>query len=173
MSILKFLGLTRATQPDASDTETVRRIVAELERLDPARARYLAAFAYVLSRVAAADLLISDVETTKMVEIVQRLGHLPEEQAVLAVAIAKSQNRLFGGTEDFLVTRQFREMATPDERRELLDCLFAVSAADNSVSSAEEAQIRQIASELGFEHHEYVQARTTYASHRTVLKGPE
>jgi uncharacterized tellurite resistance protein B-like protein len=173
MSILKFLGLTRATQPDASDTETVRRIVAELERLDPARARYLAAFAYVLSRVAAADLLISDVETTKMVEIVQRLGHLPAEQAVLAVAIAKSQNRLFGGTEDFLVTRQFREMATPDERRELLDCLFAVSAADDSVSSAEEAQIRQIASELGFEHHEYVQARLAYARHRTVLKGPE
>lgn len=173
MSILDLLGLTRAAQPDSGDTETVRRIVAELERLDPAQARYLAAFAYVLSRVAAADLLISDAETNKMVEIVQRLGHLPEEQAILTVAIAKSQNRLFGGTEDFLVTRQFREIATADQRRELLDCLFAVSAADSSVSSAEEAQIRQIAGELGFEHHEYVQARMAYASHRSVLRPPQ
>jgi uncharacterized tellurite resistance protein B-like protein len=175
MSILRFLGLSDSTEEETEeteDTETVRRIVAELERLDPAEARYIGGFAYVLSRAAAADLRISDAETDKMVEIIQRLGHLPEEQAVLAVAIAKSRSRLFGGTEDFLVTRQFREISTVDQRRELLDCLFAVSAADSSVSSAEEAQIRQIASELGFEHHDYVQARTAYASHRSVLKPP-
>jgi len=133
-------------------------------------ARYLAAFAYVLSRVAAADLHISEAETDKMVEVVQRLGHLPEDQAILVVAIAKSQNRLFGGTENFLVTREFREISTADQRRDLLECLFAVSAADGSISSPEESQIRQIASELGFEHHEYVQARLAYADKRSVLK---
>jgi uncharacterized tellurite resistance protein B-like protein len=174
MSLLRFLGLSDSSErEDASDdTETVRRIVAELERLDPAQARYVAGFAYVLSRAAAADLRISDEETEKMVEILQRLGHLSEEQAVLVVAIAKSRSRLFGGTEDFLVTRQFREISTADQRRELLDCLFAVSAADNSVSSAEEAQIRQIASELGFEHQDYIQARMAYASHRSVFQPP-
>ena len=171
MSILDLFGFTRGSaRPAAGDTDTVRRIVTELERLDPPRARYLAAFAYVLSRVAAADQQISDDETDKMVEIVQRLGHLPAEQAVLVVAIAKSQNRLLGGTENFLVTREFRDIATADQRRELLDCLFAVSAADNAISSAEEAQVRQIASELGFEHHEYVQARLAYTGKRSVLK---
>jgi uncharacterized tellurite resistance protein B-like protein len=171
MSILRFLGLSSPTaDEDFDDTDTVRRIVAELESMEPAEARYVAAFAYVLSRAAAADLRISDVETEKMVEILQKLGHLRADQAVLAVAIAKSRARLFGGTEDFLVTRQFREISTLDQRRELLDCLFAVSAADSSVSSAEEAQIRQIASELGFEHQDYVKARTAYASQRSVLK---
>ena len=55
MSILKFLGLER---PDSqledagTDTETVQRILAELDSLEPDRARYLAAFSYVLGRIA-------------------------------------------------------------------------------------------------------------------------
>jgi uncharacterized tellurite resistance protein B-like protein len=171
LSIRDFLGLPRSASSPSSDTETVRRIVRELEQLEPMQARYLAAFAYVLSRVANADQLISESETEKMIELVRRLAGLSEEQAILTVAIAKSQNQLFGGTEDFLVTRQFREMATDEQRHHLLDCLFAVSAADESITSTEESRVRQIASELGFEHHEYVQARMVYGHHRSVLRG--
>ena len=152
------------------DTETVRRIVSELDRLDPSRARYLAAFAYVLSRVANADLHISDIETDEIVQTLRRVGHLPEEQAILVAEIAKSQNRLFGGTENFLVTREFRDIADQAQRRELLDCLFAVSAADDAVTGAEEGQIWQIASELGFSHPEYIEARMKYSNLRTVLR---
>jgi uncharacterized tellurite resistance protein B-like protein len=171
MSSLDLLGLAAAA-PDRreADTDTVRRIVSELDRLEPDRARFLAAFAYVLSRVAAADLHISDVETEAMVEIVARVGQLPEEQAVLAVAIAKHQNRLFGGTENFLVTREFREVSTEQQRRDLLNCLLAVSVADDSISSAEEAQIAQVARELGVGHQEYVRALNSFADKRSVLK---
>jgi len=166
------LASKRRPHSNFGDTDTVRRIVAELERLDPARARDLAAFAYVLSRVASAELDISSAETGKMIEIVRQRGHLPEEHAILVVQIAKSQNRLFGGTENFLVTREFREIATADQRRDLLDCLFAVSAVDESISSAEEAHVRQIANELGFEHPEYIQARMAHADKRTLLRLP-
>jgi uncharacterized tellurite resistance protein B-like protein len=152
------------------DTETVRRIVAELESLEPPRARLLAAFAYVLSRVAGADLHISDLETTKMAELIGRLGNLPEAQALLVVEIAKTQNRLFGGTEDFLVTREFSKIASEVERCQLLDCLFVVSAADNQISSEEEAQIAQIARELGFSHDEIVKMRLAYAAKRSVVQ---
>jgi uncharacterized tellurite resistance protein B-like protein len=172
MAILDWLRTLRTTGPttEGADTDTVRRIVAELDKLDPGRARYLAAFAYVLSRVAGADLSISEAETAKMVGLVQRVGHLPEAQAVVVVEIAKSQNRLFGGTENFLVTREFREIASDAERRELLECLFAVSVADDAITGNEEAQIWQIASELGFSHAEYVQMRLKYSDKRTVLR---
>jgi uncharacterized tellurite resistance protein B-like protein len=153
------------------DTETVRRIVRELDKLPPERARYLAAFAYVLSRVAHADLDISEVETARMVELVSRAGNLAAPQATLVVEIAKSQSRLFGGTENFLVTREFRAIASDIERRELLDCLFAVSAADDAISADEESQIAQIAGELGFPHADYVKARLAYSDKRTVLRG--
>jgi uncharacterized tellurite resistance protein B-like protein len=173
MNIWAWLrGGDPAGRPHAGDTETVRRIVAELDRLEPARARHLAAFAYVLSRVAGADRHVSQAETDTMVEILRRVGQLPEEQALLVTEIAKNQNRLFGGTENFLVTREFRDVANEGERRDLLDCLFAVSAADAAVSGEEESQIWQIASELGFSHREYVDARLAYSDLRTVLRPP-
>ncbi|HVB37917.1 MAG TPA: TerB family tellurite resistance protein [Vicinamibacterales bacterium] len=169
MSFLKFLGLQpHETRP--GDTDTVRRIVGELEQMDPGRARYLAAFAYVLSRVANADLQISDKETRMMEAIIRDVGQLPEEQAVLVVQIAKTQNRLVGGTEDFLVTREFRQIATPEQCRQLIDCLFAVSAADDSISSAEETQIWQVASELGMAHDEFAALRLRYRDKREVLR---
>jgi uncharacterized tellurite resistance protein B-like protein len=173
MSIFEWFQSVRANVARSAadvDTDTVRRIVGELDQLDPDRARFLAAFAYVLSRVAGADLHISDVETAKMIEVLERIGHLPGPQAILVVQIAKTQNRLFGGTENFLVTREFRDIASEAQRRELLDCLFAVSAADEAISGEEENQIRQIASELGFSHPDYVQARLAYSHKRTVFR---
>lgn len=178
MSLLKqLLGLGRSQEAAAgagsetAATQTVRKIVRELAALPAERARHVAAFAYVLSRVAHADLEVSEEETRAMERIVREVGHLPEEQAVLVVEIAKTQNRLFGATENYLVTREFKEIAGPEERRKLLDCLFAVSAADDSISSAEEAQVRQIASELGFSLSEYVEARSAWNDKREVLKG--
>lgn len=171
MGILDLLGLKKdEVRPEGGDTTTVRRIVAELESFDTEKARFVAAFAYILGRVAHADLDISDDETRTMERIVHSLGHLPEEQAILVVQIAKSQHRLFGGTENFLVTREFRDLSTDTQRLELLDCLFAVSAADQSISGAEETQIRQIASELGFSHRQFVDARAEWSEHREVLK---
>lgn len=177
MSILKLFGLggSREEGPGAAagggDTEAVRRIVQELDALPHEQARYLAAFAFILARVAHADLEISDEETQEMERILAEVGHLPAEQSVLAVQIAKTQNRFFGGTENFLVTREFREISTPDERRQLLDCLFAVSAADDSISGAEEAQIRQIASELGYGHADFIDALSAWSDKREVLRG--
>jgi uncharacterized tellurite resistance protein B-like protein len=173
MSILKMLGFAVEDHGghEAGETETVRKIVGRLEALPPERARFVAAFAYTLSRVAQADLVISPEETAKMEEIVQEVGGLPEEQAVLAVQIAKSQARLFGGTENFLVTREFKAISTREQRERLLDCLFAVSAADDSISSVEETQIRQIASELDFTHREFVDARAAWSDKREILRG--
>lgn len=166
----RLRGATGSPSAVSGDTETVRRIVGQLDRLDLAQARYLAAFAYVLSRVANADLAISDVESEKMVQLVQHAGRLPEDQAILIVAIAKTQNRLFGGTEDFLVTRELREIATDEQRRDVLDCLFAVAAADDRISAEEEGRLRQIAGELGFEHAEFVSARMAYSDKRSVFR---
>jgi uncharacterized tellurite resistance protein B-like protein len=171
MSILEWLRTVRSTGPtDDGDTDTVRRIVHELDQLEPKRARFLAAFAYVLSRVAAADSHISEEETSAMVDRIRQAGNLPIAQATLVVEIAKSQNRLFGGTENFLVTREFREIATDDERLDLLHCLFAVSAADDAISSEEDAQLWQIAGELGFSHPEFVKVRLRYSDKRTALR---
>ncbi len=186
MSIWKFLGLekTEAGGPPSKggaagspETETVRKIVQALDQMDPARARYIAAFAYLLSRVAHADLRISPEETEAMERIIMERGGLPPEQAILVVQMAKTQNKLFGGTENFLVTREFNRIAAREQKLALLHCLFAVSSADRNISNLEDHEIRNIASELLLTHQDFIDVRLAYREYLAVLKdnppGPE
>jgi uncharacterized tellurite resistance protein B-like protein len=49
-----------------------------------------------------------------------------------------------------VVTREFRRTSTPIQRAQLLECLYAVTAADGTISSAESREIAILAEELGF-----------------------
>jgi len=172
MSLLKKLfGIDSGeTDTGSTETETMRRITAALEEMEPEKSRFIAAFAATLSRVAHADLDISETETRAMEKIIMERAHLPEEQAILVVQIAKSQSRLFGGTENYVVTREFSRMASREQKLALLDCLFAVSAADDQVSVAEDNEIRRIAEEFKLDHSEFIAARAAYRDYLSVLK---
>jgi len=173
MSILKFLGIN-LDQPGhatpTAQTDTVRKIVQKLDQLPEEQARYIAAFAFLLSRAARADLNISADETAVMERIVMEKGGLPEELAVVVVQMAKTQNQLFGSTENYLVTREFERMTTREQKLALLDCLFAVAAADENITSEEDNVVKQIASELKLSHDEYIAARSRFKEYLAVLK---
>lgn len=172
MSILKFFGVrvdpSRAAV--SPETETVRKIVQKLDQLPEPQARYIAAFAYLLSRAARTDLHISPEETALMERIVAQEGGLPEELAPVVVQMAKTQNQLFGATEDYLVTREFERLATHDQKLALLECLFAVTAVDETITSEEDNAVKQIASELKLRHADYIAVRSRYREHLAVLK---
>ncbi len=175
MSILKFLGYDSgrtAAAHESAETETVRKIVAALDRLEPDRARHIAIFAYILSRVARADLVISEAETRAMESIVEKAGGLTPEQAILVVQMAKTQAILFGGTENYIVTREFNRLATREEKLALLRCLFAVSASDDSISVMEDNEIRRIADELRLTHEDFIEVRSEFRDRLSVLRKP-
>ena len=172
MSILKFLGIN-PDQPGhaaSAQTETVRKIIQKLDQLPEEQARYIAAFAFLLSRAAHADLNISDEETAVMERIIMQQSGLPEELALVVVQMAKTQNQLFGSTEDYLVTREFERMASREQKLALLDCLFAVAAADEIITSEEDNVVKQIASELKLSHDDYIAARVRYKQFLAVFK---
>ena len=164
MSLLRFLGLSDNTPEVAGDgdTATVRRIASKLERLEPTKAKYLAAFAYVLARVAHADFNIDETEVAAMESITRQIASLEEGEATLVVEIAKSQARLLGGTENYVVTREFRKISTKEQRADLLQSLYAVAAADGTISGVETSEIRLIAEELGFTRPEANSLRSSY-----------
>lgn len=170
MSIRTFLGMALPSA-HPSETDTVRKVVDALDRLDPAHARFIAAFGYLLSRVANADLSISPEETRAMERIVMQHGGLPEEQALIVVQVAKERAQLFGATEDFLVTREFDRIATRDQKLALLDCLFAVAASEDDISTVEDNEIRQITSELHLDHPDFIRIRSRWTTHLSVMKG--
>jgi uncharacterized tellurite resistance protein B-like protein len=162
----RFLGLDRRPQADsrlpvgddeeplagsAAETATARRIVARLDALPPEEARYLACFAYVMSRAAAADFHISEEETALMEQFAIQFGGLDSAQAVLVVQMAKIQAHVHGATEDFVVTREFRDISTLEQRVALLRCCFAIGAEDGTITADEAATVNQIARELDVE----------------------
>jgi uncharacterized tellurite resistance protein B-like protein len=171
MSVLDWLARARRGD-DRRDGggDVIHRIVRELDALEPAAARHLALFAFLLSRVADVDQQISAEETRAMEAIVETYGGVSAAQAALVVEIAKAQHRLFGETQNFLAAREFRDHASEDQKRDLLHCLFAVSAADDAISVEEEETIREISRELLLGNDEYLAIRSAYRDKRAVFR---
>lgn len=153
----RFLGSAPAqptvpAPPDRSEatgeTATVRRIVARLEAMPPDQARLIAAAAYTLARAAHADLEISDEETAVIERELQHEGVLDEATAVLVTQMAKLQAKTVGGTEDYVVTREFKALASASQRLDVVRACFAISAASGTISAEETAVLNQIAGEL-------------------------
>jgi uncharacterized tellurite resistance protein B-like protein len=146
----------------AGDTATVRRIVSKLEAMPPEQARFVAAAAYILARAANADLDISNGETEAIEQELQTHESLDEATSVLVAEMAKLQAKTVGGTEDFVVTREFKAISTESQRVTILRACFAISAVSGSISAEENAVLKEIADELDIDDTTLNAIRTDY-----------
>ena len=166
MSLRRWLGLSDDAADEVGGLEEIEQA---LTNLDPIRARFIACFAYILGRVARADHQVTADESAKMERLIVERAGLPETQAALVVKIATAHGIRHGGTEDFLVTREFARIADRNQRLALLECLFELSSADRSIVTLEDNEVRRIASELKLEHADFITVRAAYLQHLKVL----
>lgn len=167
MSLWKWLGVT-SDRPDSDNR--LEEIESVLAGLGVERARHLACFAYILTRPARADHEVTDTEASQMHEIVMRHAGVTDVQAAAIVRVARDAARQSGGTEDFLITREFEGTASREEKLHLLDCLFSIGAADQSILTVEDNEIRRVASELKLDHADYINVRRKHLEHLEVLR---
>ena len=161
-SLRSWLGIEH---PEQQEFAPLRETLDALDHIEPERAKFLAAFAYLLGRVAHADRHVSPSEVAAMEAAVQSEGQLSPDQAMVVVQLAKTSNLLFGGTADFLVAREFGAVASYEQKLTLMRCLFAVSATDDSISMAEEGEIHRIANELRVLREDLVALRVAHRQH--------
>jgi uncharacterized tellurite resistance protein B-like protein len=171
MALKSIRAWLRVDTPEKPEVAPLRETLEALDHLEPDVARYLAAFAYLLGRVAHADQHVSAEETRAMEALVREQGRLSEDQAMVVVQLAKTSNLLFGGTANFLVAREFSELATYEQKLALMRCLFAVSATDEAISTAEEGEIHRIAKELRIDPPDLVGLRVAHQRHLPGLSG--
>jgi uncharacterized tellurite resistance protein B-like protein len=164
-SLRSWLGVGKQ---DAPEFAPLRETLEALDNLEPDRARFLAAFAYLLGRVAHADQHVSPDETRTMEALVRDQGGLSPDQAMVVVQLAKTSNLLFGGTANYLIAREFSTVASYADKLSLMRCLFATAATDASISTAEEGEIHRIANELRVDHADLVALRV---AHKQYLPG--
>src|SRR4029450_11626017 len=112
-SLRAWLGLA---PEHPRDPGPLAETLEALDHLEPERARFLAAFAYILGRVAHADRRVSPEETRAMEAIVRDEGQLAPDQAAVVVKLATKSNLLFGSTADFLVARELSTLATYEQK---------------------------------------------------------
>ena len=163
MSLLKWFGL--AESEDAPRVDSLVEIERVLTGLSASEARYVACFAYILHRIARADHDITEDESMLIERLVAARGGLPAEQASVVARIARAEGLRHGGTEDFIVTREFERLASREQKLALLDCLFAVSATDESIRTVEDNEIRRVAIEIKLDHTDYIAVRAAHARH--------
>jgi uncharacterized tellurite resistance protein B-like protein len=161
-SIRAWLGIET---PEKAEFAPLRETLEALDHLEPDRARFLSAFAYLLGRVAHADQHVSPEETRTMEALVREQGGVSIDQAMVVVQLAKASNLLFGGTANFLVAREFSDLATYDQKLGLMRCLFALSATDKAISTAEEGEIHRIAKELRIDQPDLIALRVAHQRH--------
>jgi uncharacterized tellurite resistance protein B-like protein len=163
-TVRRWLGLKEA-RLDSPDQTPLRDLIETLEHLEPDRARHLARFAYLLGRIAHADLHVSPEETRAMEALVVREGGLSAEQAVVVVGLARSAHLMFGSSADFEVAREFGTEASYDEKLALARCLFHVAATDQTISVAEESEIHRVATLLKILPQDLTALRVEHARH--------
>lgn len=181
MSFLRNLfGGTPAPAPAAAavvpaptaeaETATVRKIVARLEAMPPDRARLLAGAAYVVTRAANADLHVTDEEAAVIEQALIDKTGISEAEAIIVVEVARQQARLFGSTEDFLVTREFKRVATPEQRLGVMRACFLVTAANDEIDASESAVLNQIATELEIDPADFDAIRSEHREQLSVIR---
>ncbi len=170
MSLLDFLGLGGRAQAPRSEPASLREIGARLEGLPPEEARFAAAFAYLLARIAGADLRTEDSERLEMVRHLERFGELDADRAKLLGQTAVQAAWTYSASDDHLVARAFRDMSEPEERLRLLRCLYAVAAADQTISTREDNAIFEIATTLDMPREAVVGIRADFREYLGALK---
>ncbi len=168
MSFWKWLGFER--DAGGPEFDSLQEIEGALHGLDRARRRYVACFAYILTRSARADHQTTDEEARKMGRLVAERAGVSAAHAANAVRLAAVQARRSGGTDDFVVTREFDAVASHAQKLALVDALFDVSSVDASIVTIEDNEIRRIANELRIEHAEYIAVRAKHLKHFEVLR---
>ena len=168
--LLRFLGVTIETPAQHAGRESLDRIASALDRLPAERARLYACFAYVLARVAGADLRTAPGELASIEETLVRCAGIPENEARVVTEIAHGEVDQLGATNNYIVTREFGRLSTADEKLQLLECLFSVAAADDLITGDESTEIMLIAKEIGLAHAEVLAARSRFRDKLAELR---
>src|SRR5262245_51117179 len=98
-TILRTIGIDVDDSELSGADDALDPMVRALKELDAADARYIAAFAYLLSRAAHADHHLSDAERTEMERLIVERAQLDPSRAHLVIGLATAQSMAVRGTQ--------------------------------------------------------------------------
>ena len=168
--LLDAIGLGREAPPESRGT-LYAKLHRRLADLGAERVEYLTAFAGLLARAAFGDSEISPAEEQAMVDCLRDRAGLSDVEAELVADVARKAAETLYGVEDYLLTRAFNEHAADVDKEILLDCLYTVVAADGTIPSVEDDEIKRIGKALMVPHSQILDVRARFRDRLAVLRG--
>lgn len=147
-------ALVRAHMPEASD-ETQRVVIA---------------LAGLFACVAYADRRYDAAEQAHVRESLARVHELGREGVNAICAALDAHIGELAASNAQAYTRDLRELGTVEMRREILDALVDLAAADDELALSETNLLRRTTQSLGLDDNDYVVAQARHRERLSVLK---
>jgi uncharacterized tellurite resistance protein B-like protein len=129
------------------------------------------AYAGMLGKVSYADMNISEVEVSRIREILTSVLKLSSRQSDLLIEILITHRIQLFSVEDHFYSRLANELFDLSEKMALLEALFEVAAADGAISQEEDVVLYDAAKSMRLSHREFISVKKRYAAYLDVLKG--
>jgi len=139
-----------------------------LTSVDQEKAPYIACVELLAARLAGADSEISPGEKQRIAEILQKQTQLSPDEANAAAEISTAQE-LANSIEHYQIIKFMNEIATKEQKYESIRALFYI-ACDDDISEVESEKIRMISRALLIPNEQYINIRSEFSQHRSVLK---
>jgi uncharacterized tellurite resistance protein B-like protein len=157
----------RARQGSTALLEAVR---VELGTADDEKARIVAAVAGLMGTIAYADRQYADVEEQRIRAELMRIDGLGEKGVHAICQVLRSHIVDIATVESTLYARELLELADRDFRREVLDALLDVAAADDEIVLAETNSMRLTATALGLTQSDYNESQARFRDRIKALR---
>lgn len=118
---------------------------------------FITSYSALLGRIAHADEEFTAEEKAEISHLLREVTTLdPQDIEVIMATIADDTLR---GVDLKSLTRTFFNLSTPEQREQLLNCLFMVAGADGNISPSEVDEIERIAVGLNMSHRDILRSR--------------
>jgi uncharacterized tellurite resistance protein B-like protein len=111
----------------------------------------------LLASVAQVDEIFEEVEEKALKKVLQETFSFPKQELEILFDVIVEQAR--HGFDFHEVVTETNQIITYKERVMLIDCFFAIAAADGKISSAESEQIRKITKAMHIPHQDFKESK--------------
>ncbi len=157
------------------DPEHARALYHEVRRAlgndDDVQVRIVASIAALCGCVAYADLEVEPREEQVIRATLTRIQGLDAAGVAAIAEVLRNDVVRIAGAEASTYARELLDLTDDTFRRELLDVLVDIAAADDEITVAETNMLRGIAKALGLSAAAYNQAQARHRDKLAVLKG--
>lgn len=166
----RWLGSAKNLDAPRGTEEILARVREHLPDADDETARVVAALGGLLAAVAYADRDYSSDEEAVVRRLLARV-HGMTDAGIDAICDAMRRHVIEASTVGIpRFTRELRELGDAELRREVLEALVDLAAADGRITMNETNLLRQITTSLGLSQSDYNDAQTRHRERLSILK---